>query len=282
MLRIWNDKESAVKIRDLNASSSSTTGSEGAADDVIAKTIQSAIYLFMPFQLIGTVLAIAQFQLAGLMSIVFGYLAILYGSIVALDVATALCITTLPLIYFRSFEQLWSQILTVLAGLAIIPCLYYIFSALGFIFIDQLFDSLFPIPEQGSTASFAIVLNSVFTAAIIQTFAVVDGYLTSVLEIGAEALASLLSVFVFLGKLMFGSLILTTMIGSGVAFGAAAPGLALRWRQGFASEDLFSKITESLMGLQSTMGSGLGSVYSDALGSLSRGAGGLTKGLGRK
>lgn len=281
MVRIWNDPTAAKSFPQYVKSSGGQGTSWLNLSDALAKMVQQGIYIFMPFQMIGTVFTIAQWQMGGFVAVVFGYLAIMVASTLVLDVVVALSMTLLPLIYFKSFEGLWSQLLTVITGLALIPCFYYIFSAIGFVFIDQLFDQLFPLIPEGESSnaqSFAVVLNACYVASVLQALAAVQ----SLLNVGydlAEGLGNIFGSMVYLGKLLFGSMIVTVMVGAGVSFGAIAPGIALRWRHGFASEDLFGKITESLLGLQNAMGSGLGSLYADGISRAGSAIGGLGRGL---
>ncbi len=284
LARIWNDPTASESLPQFVIKEKDKGGWRLPLinEETIGRILQNAIYMFMPFQVITTVFAIAQWQLGGYIAVVFGYIAILVASVIVLDVVVALAMTLLPLIYFKSFEGLWSQVLTVITGLSLIPCFYYILSAIGFVFVDQMFDQLFPLVtvENASDAvSFAAVLNSCYATAVVQALACVNSLLVGAAGLVPE-LGKIFYTMIFLGRLLFGSMIVTVLVGAGVSFGALAPAISMRWRQGFASEELFNKVTESLLGLQNAMGSGLGSVYVEGISRAGSAIGGLGRGIG--
>lgn len=241
----------------------------------------------MPLQMFGIALSVAGVQIAALITVVFAQISMLVGSITAFNIAASMGLAVLPLMYFRTFDKIWSQYLIALGSLALVPFLFYLLSAIGFIFSTFVFEQLFPIPPSlgGSgpeTPSLALILNQMFFAAVETTMTSFGLVLSGFGKALVFLISSMISIYITLGRIMFGCTIVASFVSAGALFSLLAPRFAFRWQNGFAAEDVMEKIGEIFNNIQSAVGSGMGQMYSDAIskgGNMGKGLmGGLTKG----
>lgn len=288
--RIWGESpkvddasNASAKVRAKMKSSQgqlpSLTGAGGPGQEGgVTDFARGMLIAMMPLQMFGIAMSVAGIQIGSLVSVVFAQMSILVGAITAFNIASALGLACLPLMYFRMFDKVWSQYLITLASLGLVPCFFYILSAIGFVFSTTVFEMLFPLDTTGgATKSLAVVLNDVFFAAVQSTmmsFSLVTNTFGGLFEI---AIGWLLIIYLALGRIMFGSTVVAAFITGGSMFALLAPRFAFRWTSGFGGEDIVEKISEAFNGIQSAVGSGLGQMYSDALGR----AGSLGSGFGR-
>jgi hypothetical protein len=286
--RIWGeDPESpdgsvSAKLRE-NASALPGAGGGTGGFSQWEDFARGALTGVMPLQMFGLALTVAGIQIGSLVTVLFTQMSILIGSITAFNIASALGLAVLPLMYFRMFDKIWSQYLIGLASLALVPCFYYVLSAIGFVFSTFAFEMLFPLPANLSPAgapssnlAMSVMLNELFFAVVsstMQSFSLFTGALGKFFE---WAISSLVAVYLILGRIMFGTTIIAAFVSAGALFTVLAPRFAFRWQQAFGAEDVIEKISEVFNGLQSAIGSGMGQMYSDALSrgsSMLRGAG---------
>ncbi len=272
--RVWEAMDKGEdELKEMAGTGTSGTGAEGGITD-LARGVLIAI---MPLQMFGIAMSVAGIQIGSLVTVVFAQMSILVGAITAFNIASALGLAVLPLMYFRMFDKIWSQYLIGLGSLGLIPCFFYILSAVGFVFSTTIFEMLFPLTTvTGGSKPLALVLNEVFFAAVRNTmssFSIVTNVFSGLFE---TTIGWLLIIYLSLGRIMFGSTVVAAFITGGAMFALLAPRFAFRWTAGFGGEDVVEKISEVFNGIQSAVGSGLGQMYSDAL---SR-AGSLGKGIG--
>jgi hypothetical protein len=243
-----------------------STGAGGVStwEDIARGTMTG----MMPLQMFGMAMTVAGIQIGSLVTVLFTQIGILVGSITAFNLASALGLAVLPLMYFAMFDKIWSQYLVTLASLGMIPCLYYILSAVGFVFSTFLFEQLFPLPRNlGGTgvASLAVILNDLFFAAVGTTMNSFSLFVGALGEWFKWGVASLISVYLILGRILFGTTIVAAFVSAGAIFATLAPRFAFRWTQAFGAEDIVEKVGEAFTGIQSAVGSGMGQMYADAL-----------------
>jgi hypothetical protein len=276
MDRIWSEPA-------LSTYSEGSSFADNVLDALVNFGLGAFLFLF-PVQAISMMTMIAGIQTGALLMPAFGFVGLMISAIVAFDIAIALGLATLPLMYFESFRRLWAQYLVVLMALTLVPCFYYLFSAIGFVTSTTMFEILFP---EGGENSLAPLISSVYLTCMMQLTTVFEMMAPGLMNIaGADKIVGMmLDIVMFFGRMMFGSLLLLTFISLGVSFASIAPMAAFRWNQGFGSDAIFETINRSLLGLQSTLGSGIGSVMSDTinrgasfLGGAMRGAAGFMRG----
>jgi hypothetical protein len=272
-------KKNQDTLRDLAGTGAAGTGEEGGVTDFA----RGMLIAMMPLQMFGIAMSVAGVQIGSLVTVVFAQMSILVGSITAFNLASAIGLAVLPLMYFRMFDKVWSQYLITLGSLGLIPFFFYILSAVGFVFATTVFEMLFPLGGTGSSAkSLAVVLNEVFFAAVRSTmmsFSLVTGVFGGLFE---ATIGWLLIIYLSLGRIMFGSTVVAAFVTGGAMFALLAPRFAFRWTSGFGGEDIVEKISEVFNGIQSAVGSGMGQMYSDALGRAGGMGQGFTKALGGK
>jgi hypothetical protein len=293
--RIWGedpttaDGSVSAKLQ-ANASSLAGGGTGSGTGGVSAweDYARGALTGMMPLQMFGLALTVAGIQIGSLVTIMFTQMSILIGSITAFNIASALGLAVLPLMYFRMFDKIWCQYLIGLASIALVPCFYYILSAIGFVFSTFAFEMLFPLPASlaptgappSSNMAMSVMLNELFFAVVsstMESFSLFTGTLGKFFE---WAISSLVAVYLILGRIMFGTTIVAAFVSAGALFTVLAPRFAFRWQQAFGAEDVIEKISEVFNGLQSAIGSGMGQMYSDALSRGSSLAGGAARGIG--
>jgi len=260
--RIVNAVSNSIgSLRQLNQGTATGSGTTGGVTDFATGMLTA----MMPLQMFGIAMSVAGVQIGSLVTILFAQMSVLVGSITAFNIASALGLAVLPLMYFRMFDKVWSQYLIGLASLGLIPCFFYILSAIGFVFSTTVFEMLFPLDGNPQTKSLAQILNDVFFSAVRSTmvsFSIVTNVFTGLFEI---AIGWLLVIYLALGRILFGSTVVAAFITGGALFALLAPRFAFRWTAGFGAEDVVEKISEAFNGIQSAVGSGMGQMYSDAL-----------------
>jgi len=273
MSRFWGDEKWAAQLKEVGAADYNREAGSGEApsmmDNAAAFMLASS-----PFRALSMALTIGTIQTGAILQPVMQQIGVFSGAIMAFYVVTALGVATLPLIYFQTFRSLWSTYLTVIAGIALIPCFYYIFSAIGFVFATNTFESLFPIATPGTT-SFAMTLNAVF----MKTVAVALGNISWVLQaaLDTSVIKSIVSVtfgwMLVLGRVTFASGVVSSIVVGGVSFALLGGQVAYKWAQGFGAEGLTDRVGELFSGVQSAVASGLSGMYGNYVNTASQGAG---------
>lgn len=237
-----------------------------------------------PFRALSMCITIATIQTGAILQPVMQQTGVFSGALLAFYVVVSLGVATLPLIYFNTFRSLWSTYLTVITGISLIPCFYYVFSAIGFVFAANIFEALFPLAVESTASttvaanpSFAMTLNMVFMRIAAICLANVSSALASFLQdTGLETLiAMIFGVTLALGRITFASGLVASIVTSGVSFALLGGQVAYKWAQGFGAEGLTDRVGELFSGIQSATGSGLSAMYGSAVNSASQGAGGI-------
>jgi len=266
MARIWGDTEWAKNIY-VRSTSGGTTGEvqpkEGSSEAMTAAMLVAT----GPFQIIAMAITVASIQTAAFVAVIFTAVSVLAGSIFTFYIAFAFGIAILPLMYFKHFERAWPQYLISLGALGLVPCLYYIFAAIGFVFSVKLFDLLFPIPGDSSNpGGLAVVLNGVFVYGVYSVISMMGPLALTIVGAVTSVMAKVLYALLLTGRVLYATTIVGSFIFGGNLFASLAISSAFRWNQGFASEEMLSKISEFFNGLQGSVGTGLGQMYSETAG----------------
>jgi hypothetical protein len=264
MRRIWNARDDG---RPPPPDGSSPTA-WSKIFDALQRASQSFLQTFFIFSLFLACLGIAAVQAGAYLTVVIATLSILTASVVTFDIVLALGYATLPLIYFRSFDRLWSQYLIVCVALALIPCFFYVFSSIGFVFATSTFEILFPLSDPATAAggaSFSAMLTSIFLGAAYTLVSCSHGILPQVWGTMFGNTVSMAEGMVFFGKMFVGSLIVATFVGIGTSFAGLAPLIATRWNSGFGGEQVFTSVRTGIGSLRETLPSQIAQVYSGGI-----------------
>ncbi|MFZ5805854.1 MAG: hypothetical protein ACOY3I_01410 [Verrucomicrobiota bacterium] len=249
-----------------------------------AMTTEDFIALLMPFMVLSMIVTAAMAQMAGYIAPVFTQVAVLVGSQCLLEFVLAVGLVVMPLMFFKTFNDIWAKHLTFCTGLMLIPCFYYILSGFGFVFSTLAFDAIFPevATPQGSGPGLAVYLKVLFKTAIHdilpQFFKVLGNAFAS------KGLVLFFWVVAIFEKLFFyvgGTVIITTFVGGGVGFGAIAHGFAGAWDKAFSNQTLMDKINEFFQMVQGAVGSAVGQATGQAMSSTTNLIGGGARGIGK-
>jgi len=246
---------------------------------------------FMPFQVLASCITIGGIQVGAFLGITMLSIGLLVGSFLAFHITAALGVATLPLMYLGTWKKIWSRYLTILAGMALVPFFYYVFSAIGFVFAISSFAVFFP--AEGGPKGLGVIICGVFAQSIVTALS--SAYLpdntdavTSILAKmfdwagGTATLRFVIGTMMIMAKMIFGSTLIGTFIFGGMMFAALAPQVAFKWGDGFGTENMIDKATEFFNGLQGTLGSGLGTMLNEGLSKTGSVAGGILGGLGKR
>lgn len=282
MKRIWNDNAWQNKMKQFQSQVGQDPTSPPAPGSL--ETIYRGMMLATaPFQILGMAVTVASLQTGAVVMVVFTTVSVLVGSIFTFYMALSFGMALLPLMYFKSFEKIWAQYLIGLAALGLVPCFFYIYSAIGFVFSTQLFDLMFPDPGAGgsSSGSMALILSGVYSCGFYQVLNVLSTLMGDALTVLSKLAAILLYAFILSGRIIFASSIVASFVFGGTMFSTLAVNSAFKWNQGFASEEMLSKISEFFTGVQGAVGTGLGQVYSEGanrvMGLVGGGGNGMTQ-----
>ncbi|MFH1067133.1 MAG: hypothetical protein V1746_04470 [bacterium] len=107
-----------------------------------ALSIEALMAMIMPLVFISMIFTAVMIQMAGYFAPVFVHIGILAGSDVMLEFVLAVGVVVVPLMFFQTFKDIWQKYLIFCAGIALIPCFYYILSAIGFVFSTKIFEAI--------------------------------------------------------------------------------------------------------------------------------------------
>jgi len=188
------------------------------------------------------------------------------ASYLTFDLVLCLGLSVMPLMFFESFykQKIWASYLSTLVGLALIPALYFILSAVGFVFTTWLFDMCFP---GGAVKTDPIGVGKVLACLYLGIMRLGFEAFASVLVAAvAKVASSLVSMFLLISLYTFGVGVVGAFVGFGGSFALLAPLLALKWNQGFVATEALQNLNQGMTGLGSGMVSGIGSSVGEAIG----------------
>lgn len=262
MGRFWGDKSFKETLEN------SVKGAEGSGKGKVnpSDMFIALVTIMAPLKALDMSVSIATIQTGAILAPVMQQVGVFSGAILSFYVVSALGISTLPLMFFSRFRTLWSSYLTVLTGIALIPCFYYIFSAIGFVFCVNIFNALFPMPTENSAATLSTVINGVFLSSLISSLSMVCSVLESLFTNDSvrAIIAGVFAWTMFLGKLSFASGVVSSIVVSGVSFALMGSNVAYRWSDGFGSEGITKHVGEMFSKMQSSVQTGLSGMYSKA------------------
>lgn len=282
MARFWGDPDwgKAIPVEGTDSYKKIQAGLTEAISNVAA----AMLVAMAPFRALGMAMTIGTIQTGAVLAPVMQQIGVFVGAMMTFYVVTSLGVATLPLIYFNTFRSLWSNYLTVITGIALIPCFYYIFSAVGFVFAANTFETLFPIPDAagaaGAPQSFAVVLNTVYMRSCAVALANVSELMSGATGMVTPIISWIFGWSMLLGRITFASGVVASVVTGGIAFAMMGGQVAYRWAQGFGAESMTDRVAEFFSGIQSSVGSGLSAMYSNFVNRASQGAAGVSKALG--
>jgi hypothetical protein len=241
-------------------SKNSSVNSGKSSDPKNRSSVQAEDYFYLitlPMIAIGNVIATAGMQISATLAPLFTGIGILHGSALALRFILALGICVVPLLFFHQFERIFLAYLHVLVGIALIPPLFSILSAIGFVLATQTYEIVV------EKLHLAHNLYALFQEVADQTINQMIHFTTSGNEYHSMK-QTLFDMLHYFGAYLCGTLVVTSFVIGGVAISAASVSLALRWNHAFADEGMvrafagfFSRIEGSFaQGLSQGMGSG--------------------------
>ena len=239
-------------------------------------SIANFITAMNPFLVFNYALMTAQIELAGYAAITFSQLAILFGAHIGFALLYTLGMALMPLIFFKSYFNLWAHYLTTLIGFALVPGFYYIFAAVGYGFATTTFEILF----LNNTAPLGAYLWQAFLAAFEQAAGSLNGGFGFGVAVGKMAMTVLKYTVVFNVMRLVGAALVTSFLAMGTAFAALAPAVASKWNSGFIDMGILDTTNNTIRSVESTMGSLIGQGMAMGARGLAGFARGLTGGIG--
>lgn len=215
-----------------------------------------------PFMAFNYALQAAQVELGAYAAVIFSEVVVLFGAHLVFSLLYCFGLALLPLILFRSFEQMWIHYLHLLLALALLPGLYYIFSGIGYGFATASFQVLM----MTQTGSVAQMLEQLFIGL----------FNTAVSNISVTAVAALdtytMQIVTYTARYgivrILGVTIVASFVFMGNAFSVLSVAAASRWNQAFVDLSMMETISNSMLGIQSSIGSTIGLMYSSAANTL--------------
>jgi hypothetical protein len=246
----------------------------GTTTPLLTGSVQSIgdlITSLSPFMIFNYALITAQTQLAGYAAVTFSQLAILFGAHIGFALLYSFGLSLMPLIFFKSYFNLWAHYLTTLIAFALVPGFYYIFAAVGYGFATTTFQILF----LNTSAPLGAYLWQAFDGAFEQAansfkggFGMAGG--------AAKAAFALLKIVVESGVMhLIGAGLITAFLAMGAAFAALAPAVASKWNSGFIDMGILDTTNNTIRTIESSLGSMMGQGM--AMGA--RGIAGVTRGV---
>lgn len=266
------DESIPSSLSDLGTSPSKRISAKSGESSTGAIRAEDYFYVItLPMIAIGNVIATAGMQMTACLAPLFTGVGILHGSDLALRLILSLGICLVPLLFFHQFEKIFISYLHVIVGVALIPALFYLLSAVGFVLATQTYQIVvekFHLTHE---------LYKVFQQVADQTVNQMLNFTNSGTDYGAmkETLKQMLH---YLGAYLCGTMVVASFVLGGVTMGAAAVSLALRWNQAFADEGMI----QSFAGFFNRIEGGFARGLSQGMGSGVQGLGGLLGSRGRK
>jgi hypothetical protein len=238
------------------------------------QTIAAWIVAMNPFMVFNYSLITAQIEMAGYAAITFSQLAILFGAHIGFALLYTFGLSLMPLIFFKTYFNLWAHYLTTLIGFALVPGFYYIFAGVGYGFSTVTFQILF----LNKNAALGAYLWQAFAAAFNQAALAFQGGLG---VLGAKAAFDLLLYTLSLGVMhMMGAGLITGFLAMGTGFAALAPAVASKWNSGFVDMGILDTTNNTIRSIESTLGSTLGQGMAMGARNIAGVARGVTGGFG--
>lgn len=281
MLRVWRDPSWVKDAKNMVPASMDNSVTAKGANDVGA-FVDALTIVTQGGQIFQMAVNTAAIKTAATLSPAFMAMSILVGAIVCFHLVLCFGMATLPLVYFKSFANLWSQYLVALTALALVPFFYYVFSAVGFVFATNTYEVLFPLDLAANVPSLASISESVFISSLYESLSATPFISSGFAETASKMFSGLLQVMVHLGKLQFGVVLVTTFMASGVSFAMLAPSISFRWNQGFGSEQIFETTSKFFDALKGSVASGIGNIYGEGAQRIGSTVGSFMGNLGRK
>jgi hypothetical protein len=223
------------------------------------------VAFFAPMQFLTLSLTLASFMMAGLMLPGLTAGTILGSAYLTFFIALGMGVCIVPFAYFRTLEKSWNKWLRVLFGMALVPFIYYIFGAIGFVFSVDIYDVLFsynitsagPVANSGTLAS---VLATTFNYAISEGMLLQAGINNTNAGHASDWAQSLISYLTFIMQFFAqnsaGAVITTTFITIGCTFPGIALKVASNWESGFAEPGIMEQLQGGLNQIQGSISQG--------------------------
>lgn len=263
--------------------------------------INVVVAILAPFMIMGFLIAITMMQIGAFFAPAMAQVTILIGSRYVLEILLCLGIAAVPLVMIdfqfagvagaTSSKSLgaWMDWLIMCIGLTFVPCLYYIFSAIGFHFATGVFDTMFPEaaarvgdPQTNTNPGFGLIMKTALSEGIIDNAKTMLGELGGVTAgIAVWLLEKYIHIFRYLFYGAAGTMVISSTVASGVGFATLATAAAMNWYKMFVFEGMQEQISSTINQMQGSIGTGMGQAYGQGFSSASNMVGGAMKGMGR-
>jgi hypothetical protein len=241
------------------------------------QTIADWITAMNPFMVFNYALITAQIELAGYAAITFSQLAILFGAHIGFALLYTFGLSLMPLIFFKTYFNLWAHYLTTLIGFALVPGFYYIFAGVGYGFATTTFEILF----LNTKAPLGAYMWQVFAAAFNQAAVSFENGGFGIGIAAAQAAFAVLKITLATGVMhMMGAGLVTGFLAMGTGFAALAPAVASKWNSGFVDMGILDTTNNTIRSVESTLGSTLGQGMAMGARNIAGAARGITGGFG--
>lgn len=263
---------------------------------------------FFFFTIVSAILALV----AILLSVLFTFVAVYYGSLTAFYFTLGLGPMILPAMLFKQYRNIWYTYLVFLFSIPLVIFFYHVLSAIGYVISDSIFEFLF-VSSTGDANGFLVYLKEAFlggeaglnpdvtestaagnsaggtetsnsTSPLLALF--IPEALNSFLSKMADSsVVGFLLSFVVMGTLwLVGIAIVSSVMLLGIGMGALAPTIAFSWNNAFTSTEILQYVNSKLLNLQGTLASGMGRAGSQVVqkstqagGYLGKAGGSITK-----
>jgi hypothetical protein len=252
-------------------------GTPPAPGTSTVQTIAAWITAMNPFMVFNYALITAQIELAGYAAITFSQLAILFGAHIGFALLYTFGLSLMPLIFFKTYFNLWAHYLTTLIGFALVPGFFYIFAGVGYGFSTTTFEILF----LNNKAPLGAYMWQVFAASFNQAAVSFERGAFGIGVLGAQSAFDVLQWTLSTGVMhMMGAGLVTGFLAMGTGFAALAPAVASKWNSGFIDMGILDTTNNTIRSVESTLGSTLGQGMAMGARNITGAARGLTGGLG--
>jgi hypothetical protein len=240
------------------------------------QTTAAWIAAMNPFMVFNYSLITAQIQMAGYAAITFSQLAILFGAHIGFALLYTFGLSLMPLIFFKTYFNLWAHYLTTLIGFALVPGFYYIFAGVGYGFATVTFEILF----LNDKAPLGAYVWQVFATSFNQAADSFGGGLGLGI-LGAKSAFDLLKFTLREGVVrIMGAGLITGFLAMGTGFAALAPAVASKWNSGFVDMGILDTTNNTIRSIESTLGATLGQGMAMGARNIAGAVRGITGGFG--
>gem|GEM_PF-3951717 len=230
---------------------------------------------------------IATYQVASYLIPVIAHISICLAAQIGLQFFLGLGVAVMPLMFFKSFGDIYAKYLIFCTGVALIPSIYYMMAGMGFSIATGMYDGLM---TGTGGQSMMDQLQLVMTQRFFHNLAAFISFAFP--GVTPKSDSNFAQICIWIGALNVVQIVyihtvfIFSVVSVGVSFTALSPGVALAWHQAFSSEAVITHIASSVESIMGSLVAASGQLSANALrqsGSLLSGAiGGMSSGMGGK